>query len=115
MGAGFYICFYHDKRTYSSAHKAYREASRTRSRRGGGNNEPEDFNVFWCSRTGGYHLTSITQAEMDRRQAAHNEGHGVHAHEKFQEYKKRTRRSSGLSPKIVEALPTKRKRVRRTR
>jgi hypothetical protein len=119
MGADCYICFYHDKRTYRSAKKAYREASRIKNVKTTGSNEPEVFHVFYCTRTGGYHLTSITQAEMDRRQAAH-EGHGVHQHDKLKEDIRRLRRNPIFSPKRImgdsqDGIPRKRGRAKTNR
>lgn len=89
MGEKFYICFYHDKRTYNSSNQAHKEAKTIKKRSG------EEFRVFYCALTGGYHHTSIPQAEMDRRRAAQEGGRGMHAHEQFEAQKRRHRKRRG--------------------
>lgn len=94
MGERFYICFYHDKRTYRSSHQAYREVHKINRRE-----EAEQFRVFFCKLTGGYHHTSISQAEMDRRQVTRQGGYGKHGHQHFEGQKRRLERNPRRSPK----------------
>lgn len=100
MGAKFYICFYHDKRTYRSGHKAYREVRKINKRNDDSREGAEQFRVFYCDLTGGYHHTSISKAEMDRRQIRKEGGYGKHDHQKFESQRRRQKRS----PKRTERL-----------
>lgn len=103
MAERFYICFYHDKRTYRSGNQAHREARRINLR-----DKEEQFRVFYCDSTGGYHHTSITQAEMDRRQQKKEGGNGKKGHENWESQKRRHRKNPKMSPK---AIPKKKDRV----
>jgi len=96
MAERFYICFYHDKRTYRSGHQAYREVRRINGR----NDDTEDFRVFFCDFTGGYHHTSITQSEMSRRQQKKEGGNGKKGHEHWESQKRRHGRDPKKSLKL---------------
>lgn len=96
MAEKFYICFYHDKRTYKSENKAYLEARRINRR------DPEEqFRVFYCDATGGYHHTSITQSEMSRRQQRQEGGNGKKGHEHWESQRRRHSRNPKRSPKLL--------------
>lgn len=94
MAARFYICFYHDKRTFRSSNQAYQEAKRMNERK---DQEEDVFRVFFCQETGGYHHTSISQVEMDRRRRVKEGGKGKHSHENFEAQKRRARQSPRIS------------------
>lgn len=90
MGERFYICFYHDKRTYRSENQAYKELKIINDH---DDDSKEDgvsgFRVFYCDKTGGYHHTSITPAELTRRQLTREGGNGVVGHKNFEAQRKR--------------------------
>jgi len=99
MGLDFYICFYHDKRTYRSAHQAYTEVKKLVKRDADSREGIETYRVFFCDLTGGYHHTSISQSEMDRRRAARDGGMGKKGHSKFEGQVRRWQKNPTRSPK----------------
>jgi hypothetical protein len=101
MALRYYVCFYHDKRTFRSSHQAYKELNRIAKGKNTDFREGiEEFRVFFCDKTGGYHHTSITTSEMSRRQATKQpREHDKPRHEKFEVYLRSTNRNAKLSPK----------------
>lgn len=94
------VCPYHDKRSYKRRPDAQRAADAA--------NDPADpmysegtNRVFWCPRAGGWHVTSISQAEMDRRQASKSGGRPLSEdpHQKWREHTRRMSNARRAKPK----------------
>lgn len=99
MALDYYICFYHDKRTYRSENQAFVEVKKLRRRDEDVKEGVAEYRVFFCDFTGGYHHTTISQAEMNRRQAARDGGNGKHDHGKFGGQVRRWEKNPTRSPK----------------